>query len=243
MFELSVESGFARLVIDRPEARNAIPANRWIPLAEQAEQAVAAGARLLVLEGRGGAFSAGADLGDFPAFMDDPEAAAGFRTAMRAGLERIAGLPVPTIARIDGPCFGAGVALAMACDLRSAGPDAVFAITPARYGISYPQEDVARLVALVGPGQAARLLLGAGTVDASEAVRIGLADLGPEDETGPLIEAILANSDESLAVLKRGIRLAAAGASRDREQDLAFDRLFASPGFAERLARLRPSRR
>jgi hypothetical protein len=57
-----------------------------------------------------------------------------------------------TMAWIDGPCFGAGVALAMAADIRVASPAASFAITPAKMGIGYPQEDIARLVDLVGPG-------------------------------------------------------------------------------------------
>jgi enoyl-CoA hydratase/carnithine racemase len=130
----------------------------------------------------------------------------------------------------------------MACDLRAAGPGARFAITPAKYGIAYPQEDVARLVALVGPGQASRLLLGSGAIDAAEAVRIGLAELGPDEPLGPLSEAILANSPSSIALLKQAIRLAASGIRRHPGQDAAFDGLFGSPDFAERLARARRSR-
>ena len=83
---------------------------------------------------------------------------------MRRGLDSLRDLTIATVALVEGPCYGAGVALALACDLRIAGPGARFAITPAKFGISYPQEDVAGLVALVGPGQASRLLLGAGDV-------------------------------------------------------------------------------
>ncbi len=61
--------------------------------------------------------------------------------------------------------------------MRVAGPDASFAITPARFGISYPQPDLERLASLVGPGQAARLLYTAETIDAAEAHRIGLIEL------------------------------------------------------------------
>jgi hypothetical protein len=57
-----------------------------------------------------------------------------------------------------------------------------------------------------------------------------------------LTEAILANSADSIAVLKRSIRLAAEGADRDSEQDRRFDALFGSTGFRERLAALRPRR-
>jgi enoyl-CoA hydratase/carnithine racemase len=245
MFELSLDGAIARLRLDRPEARNAIPARGWAELARCCEEAVEAGARLLVVAGTREAFCAGADLADFAAFAADPEAATAFRLAMREGLDRLRELPIATIAAIDGPCYGAGVALALACDLRVAGDGARFAITPAKFGISYPQEDVARLVALVGPGQASRLLLGAGSIDAAEALRIGLVELAaPEadDAVAALTGSILANSGESIAVLKRAIRLAGDGIVRDEEQDRRFDALFGTEDFQERLAALRPRR-
>ena len=132
--------------------------------------------RLLVVTGAGDAFCAGADLGDFAAMRGDEAAVARFREDMRAALDALRALAIPTIAVIEGPCYGAGVALAMACDIRMARLGARFAITPAKIGIAFPQEDVHRLVALVGPGQAARLLFTAETIDGDEAKRIGLVD-------------------------------------------------------------------
>jgi enoyl-CoA hydratase/carnithine racemase len=170
--------------------------------------------------------------------QSDPEAAAQFRVAMREGIERIAALPIPTVALIGGACFGAGVALAMACDLRLVAPQALFAITPAKFGISFPQEDIARLVGLVGPGQAARLLLAAQPIDSAEALRIGLAE-GRAEELEGFVEALTANSAASLKVLKRGLRLAGAGIGADPGQDRAFDELLASEELADRLARIR----
>ena len=123
----------------------------------------------------------------------------------------------------------------MACDLRLAAASARFAITPAKFGISFPQQDVHRLVELVGPGQAARLLFTGLGIEAEEAVRIGLADLGPGEEAEGLIAAILANAAESLATLKRAIRLAAAGKRSDPEQDARFDALFGGGALARRL--------
>ena len=243
MFELVLADRVARLALARPEARNAVPADGWVRLADAAEEAAAAGARLLFLSGRGGAFCAGADLGGFAAFRDDPAARAAFRTAMRDAFGRIANLPIPVVALIEGPCFGAGVALAMACDLRIAAPSARFAITPAKFGISYPQEDIARLVALVGPGQASRLLLSAAPIDAAEAVRIGLveqiAEAGVDTAAAALAETMLANSADSLAALKRGVGLAAAGVASDAEQDRGFEAMLGADALAERLARLR----
>ena len=245
MFDLTLDGPVARLRLGRPEARNAIPARGWAELARKCGEAAAGGARALVVLGTQEAFCAGADLADFPAFAADPGNATAFRLAMREGLDALRDLPLATIAQVEGPCYGAGVALAMACDLRVAGPGASFAITPAKFGISFPQEDVARLVALVGPGQASRLLLGAGRVDSAEAGRIGLVELVAED-AGAVVEALAAaigaNSRESVAVLKRAIRLAAAGVERDGGQDRRFDAMFGSAELRERLAALRPRR-
>jgi len=245
MFDLTLDGPVARLRLDRPEARNAIPARDWALLAHRCGEAVRSGARLLILSGTEQAFCAGADLEDFPAFAADPKATSAFRTMMRTGLEALRDLPIATIAAIEGPCYGAGVALAMACDIRVAGEGARFAITPAKFGISYPQEDVARLVALVGPGQASRLLLGTVTVDPAEAARIGLVELAAADiglAVEELTAALLANSGESIAALKMAIRLAGQGLTRDDRQDRSFDALFGSADFRDRLAALRPRR-
>ena len=234
MFRLKIDQDLARLTIDRPEARNAIPASGWEALAAKIDEA--GSARLLVIEGAGGAFCAGADLGDFAAMAHDPAARTAFRTTMRAALDALRTLPIPTIAWIDGPCYGAGVALAMACDLRLAHPRAQFAITPAKLGISYPQEDVHRLVALVGTGQAARLLFTAQPIDATEAAWIGLVDLIGGDG---VIAAILANDRESLATLKQAIARAADGVRSDAALDARFDALIAGDALAARLEALR----
>jgi enoyl-CoA hydratase/carnithine racemase len=233
MFELRIENEVARLTLRRPEARNAIPLAGWDALGERIREAE--GARALVLAGTAEAFCAGADLGDFAAMEGDAAAAAAFREGMRRGIEPLAALPIPTIALVEGPCYGAGVALALACDLRLAGPGARFAITPAKIGISYPQEDVFRLVSRIGPGQAAKLLYTGGVVGADEALRIGLAD-GRDDELDEILTAMLANDRASLATLKRGIARAEAGGFSDAGQDSAFDALAASPALAARLA-------
>jgi enoyl-CoA hydratase/carnithine racemase len=236
MFDLIREGPLARLTLNRPAARNAVPVGAWSHLGDAAEAASAEGASLLLLEGAGSAFCAGADITDFKAMHADAAAAGAFRAAMRDGIERLAAVPIPTIALIHGPCYGAGVALAMACDLRLAGADSSFAITPAKFGISYPQEDIARLVGLVGPGQAARLLYSGATIDAAEALRIGLAEL-PASAAEDLIAGICENSADSIAALKRSIRLAAEVVATDTDQDRSFDRLLASDALAARLAR------
>jgi enoyl-CoA hydratase/carnithine racemase len=247
MFDLELEGVIARLRMSRPETRNAVPLAGWSELGEKAEQAAADGARVLILSGiPGGAFCAGADIGDFGRFAEDETARSAFRQAIRSGLDRLRG-GVPSIAMVEGACYGAGVAVAMACDMRFAGAGARFAVTPAKLGIAYPQEDVHRLVSLVGAGQAARLLLTAGSVDGAEAERIGLVERyvesGVEEEVVAAASAIAANDPASLAALRRGVALAASGIAQDDEQDRRFDALLGSGALTERLAAHRSRRR
>ena len=240
MFRLAHEGPIARLTLDRPEARNAIPVAGWDALADRLGEVEKSDARLLIVEGAGAAFCAGADLADFPAMRGNESACVHFRERMRAALDRLRDLAIPTIASVDGPCYGAGVALAIACDLRVAGRGARFAITPARIGVGYPQEDVHRLVALVGPGQAARLLFTALSLDGVEAAAIGLVELyEPEGGIDALAAAIADNSRDSLADLKRAIRLASEGCRSHAEQDRRFDALIGGEEVGRRLEALR----
>lgn len=241
MIELTCDGPVARLMLVRPETRNALAVRHWEELAATLRRL--GDARVLVLSGSGGAFSAGADLSEFASLQADAAACLRFRRAMRAALDGLAALPLATVAWIDGPCFGAGVALAMACDLRLASSAARFAITPAKIGIGYPQEDVARLVRLVGPGWASRLLLTAATIDAATAARIGLVEeVAQPAVLEALLEALIASDAASIAMLKRGIARAAEGISADAEQDRRFDELLASDALAERLSRRRAGR-
>ena len=238
MFRLDPDGDVARLTLTRPAARNAIPLDDWQLLADLVVEVAESQARLLILAGEGGAFCAGADLNDFPALARDEAMRVRFRETMRAALDRLADLVIPTIASIRGPCYGAGVALALACDLRIAAADARFAITPAKLGISYPQEDVHRLVALVGRGQAARLLFTGASIDAAEAARIGLIELAGAEEDA-LVAAMLANGRESIATLKQAIRLAGEGCRSDAGQDRRFDALIGAEEMVRRLEAIR----
>ena len=238
MFRLERHEGQARLILDRPEARNAIPTAGWSALSDRIGEVEAGDAHMLVVTGAHGTFCAGADLDDLVAMRDDPAAIARFRADMRGALDRLLALPIPTIALIEGHCYGAGVALAMACDIRIASPTAEFAITPARIGISYPQEDVHRLVALVGPGQAARMLFGGQMISGEEAKHIGLVETNMPGEKA-LFEAILANDPESLAALKQAVACAGQALRCDPEADRRFDALIGGDAMAQRLEALR----
>ncbi|PCD03525.1 enoyl-CoA hydratase [Sphingomonas spermidinifaciens] len=231
------EPGIARLTIDAPERRNAIPVAEWDRLASILA-AMPAATRVLLIGGEQN-FSAGADLREFAGFVDDPSAAAAFRPAMRRGIEALATVSVPVVAVVVGGCYGAGVALALAADLRVAGEGARLAVTPARLGIGYPAADVARLTAQVGRGRAARLLFTGEVLDAPAAAAIGLFDAvatDPWDEAFVLARTIAGNSMASTRMLKAVLNDPTA------DHDAAFDRLFAGDDVVEGLAAYRERR-
>jgi enoyl-CoA hydratase/carnithine racemase len=208
MIDLQYDGSVARLVLNRPEVRNALPIAGWEALAERIGSVGGSGAQVLVMSGAAGSFCAGADLAEFDRLRGDASERTRFRLAMRGAIDALRALPIATVARIEGPCFGAGVALAMGCDIRLAAAEAKFAITPARMAIGYPQEDVERLVSLVGPGWAARLLFTGDAIGAAQAEQIGLIEgLADETQTEKMVQSMLACDPGSIAMLKRGVGL------------------------------------
>lgn len=231
------EPGIARLTIDAPARRNAIPIAEWARL-EAALQALPADARALVIGGTDD-FSAGADLREFAALTTDPAAVERFRVAMRRGIDALAAVPIPVIAVVAGGCYGAGVALALAADIRIAGERARFAVTPARLGIGYPAADVARLTALVGRGRAARMLFAAEAIDAHQAAAIGLVEEVAADPWAVamiLALKIAGNSKQSTQMLKAILN------HPDKDHDAAFDAMFAGADLVEGLSAHRKRR-
>jgi enoyl-CoA hydratase len=124
-------------------------------------------ARAIVITGTGSSFCAGADL---RAVYD-----AAFRDALYAMLAAVTEVPVPVLAAVNGPAIGAGAQLALACDLRVAAPEATFAIPTARLGIAVNPWTIRRLALLAGTGTAQAVLIGGETLDATAALRCGLA--------------------------------------------------------------------
>ena len=119
-------------------------------------------------------FSAGADLAEMGEFLADPAQLAASNALVKDTQLALEGLGCMTIAAIEGACVGGGCGLALACDFRLAQADARFAITPARLGLLYSQEDVRRVVGLVGAARARELLLTARQVDAATALGWGM---------------------------------------------------------------------
>ena len=240
MFIIDSIGRIARISLDRPQSRNAVSIRHWPELSDAIAQVASSDARVLIIRSMApNIFCSGADIGDLETLGADPAARGSFRTQMAAAFDQLAALPIATIAAIDGGCYGAAVALAIACDIRIAGDKAAFGITPAKVGIVYPSGDVARLKALVGPGQAARLLVSGMTLDADQALAIGLVEerAGSADEAAvQLAEMISANSRSSISGLKRIL-------TGDPAADQMFEDAFGSADFREGVAAFQERRR
>jgi enoyl-CoA hydratase/carnithine racemase len=194
--------------------------------------------RVLVLQSAvPGVFSAGADIVEFSSGARDPHWRQRNQSAIRRAQYELARAEKPTIALVEGTCVGGGCGLAIACDLRVAGPSAQFAITPARLGLVYSLHDTKLLVDLVGPSQAKRILFTADLIDAAEAARIGLIDILAEDAGGAaaaLARSIAEASLHSTSSSKKMIRRILDGQTEDDEETLRqFDAAFEGEDFAE----------
>ena len=181
------------------------------------------GVRSLVLTGDADQFCSGADLKE----LEDLE----FTRALRAMLDDLAGLAVPTIAAISGACMGLGMQLALACDLRLATDDARFAVPVAKLGLMVDHWTVQRLALLAGHSTARWMVMTARPLTAERAHAVGLvhelvpvaadgpgaAVLGAADELAGQIAALaplsLAGTKLGLDLLERDVR---GGRSRRR---------------------------
>ena len=168
---LTVEELDDRMVVTlhRPQARNAINAAMVGELHE-----VCAGLentpKMLLLTGSGGTFAAGADIAELRERGRD-QALQGINSRL---FDRIARLPLPTVAAVDGYARGGGAELAYACDIRLASPAAVFGNPEPGLGILAAAGACWRLRDLVGASVAKQVLLAGRRLDADDAVRLGL---------------------------------------------------------------------
>lgn len=213
------DGGVRELRLSDPDRRNAMSIALGDALREATAQCVRDEVRVVVFVGEGSAFCAGADL---PELFGDPDQPlprmqSRLRSYYRAFLD-VRQLAVPTIAAVNGPAVGAGLNLALACDLRIAGTDASFGATFARIGLHPGGGCTWFLVQELGYARAMQTLLRGQTLDARQAVAAGLADGPHADPLGHAltVAAEIAATEPALATqIKATARLAAGGASFD----------------------------
>ncbi|BBX27672.1 enoyl-CoA hydratase/isomerase family protein [Mycolicibacterium alvei] len=177
---LRVTTGDDRVVVElhRPAQRNAINAAMVADL-HAVCALIEVEPRILVLTGAGTDFAAGADIAELRGRGRD-EALAGIN---RTVFDRIAALPLPTIAAVEGNALGGGAELAYACDLRVAGACARFGNPEPGLGIMAAAGASYRLTDLVGKSVAKQVILGGRILDSAAALRCGLvADVVADGE-------------------------------------------------------------
>ena len=166
--------------LQRPERRNALSAELIDKLRTTFENAADDDVRAIVLTGAGTVFCAGIDLSGRVSAENLAEELQSKAFALNMAIDRT---PVPVIAAINGPAIGAGVQLAIICDLRVVDPGAYFQLPVAKYGLAADNWTVRRLSSLVGYGRARAMLLAAEKLTAGEALACGMANrLGTRDD-------------------------------------------------------------
>jgi 2-(1,2-epoxy-1,2-dihydrophenyl)acetyl-CoA isomerase len=231
-----VEDGVAVVAMNRPERRNALSGGMLSAMSAvlavcESDPAVAC----VVLTGAGGAFCAGGDVkGMADGTGGGSTAVAGAdldsrihaqRLSQRATAGRLYRMPKPTIAAIPGPAAGAGLSLALACDLRIAAEGAVMTTAFARVGFSGDYGGTYFLSQLVGTAKARELYYLSDRIDMKEALRLGLVNwVVPADqlhaETLKLAHRLAKGPRVAYRYMKENINRAATGADVEDCMDL-----------------------
>jgi len=210
-------------ILDRPDRRNALNAELCDEL--RGHLGRSHHLRAIVVAAEGPAFCAGADIvrrtAEHTGLAHGREDS--FRPAFELLCNEIEQHPAPVVAAVHGPAIGAGCQLAVACDFRVAGPDAVFGIPASKLGIVLSPANVRRLVLLVGHHNARDLLVTSRYVDRAEARRLGLVTRDVDDARADALafaSEIAALAPITVQGHKRAVNLVtAAGALSDAAAD------------------------
>ena len=219
--------GVATVTLNRPEVHNAFN-ETVIGDLRDAFDALAAddSVRVVVLEGHGKSFSAGADLNwmrRMAAFSLEENLADAKR--MAGMFDKLNMLPMPTIAKVQGSAFAGGLGLVSACDIAIAADHAKFAVTEVRLGLIAAAISP-YVIAAIGPAAARRYFQTADRFDAAEAKRIGLLhDAVPaaalDDTVANIVREILKNAPASVRACKTLIRETAGPVTEARREETA----------------------
>ena len=208
--------GVRVLTLNDPDKRNALSPALQAALGEAVDGiARDAEARVLVVTGAGSAFSAGADL---PAVFGEltrevADIRAGLKTIYSSFL-RVRALEIPAIAAVNGAAVGAGVNLAMCCDVRIAGPHAKFGVTFTKLGLHPGGGCTYFLTQALGRQRAMSLIMDGAVLDAEEMLRLGLVrEVAPDPVAAALeVAARWAQVEPGLARdIKRAVGIAERG--------------------------------
>jgi enoyl-CoA hydratase/carnithine racemase len=205
------DGDIAEIVINRPERRNALNAEIAQAVADAVAEA-GASARVIILTGSRGSFCAGGDLDELAAWSEGPPEAIAttLYSSFQAMIRNIRAADAVVIAAVGGPAVGAGMDLALACDLRVASSDARFGQVWVRLGVIPGTGGAFLTPMLAGPTRAAELLLTGDLITAAQAAEAGLVNsvVAPDalmDEARSLAARILRHPREGVVANKRAL--------------------------------------
>lgn len=200
--EVAVTDRVATVVLNDPARRNALDLDLVADIAaafDDLESSDQVGA--VVVTGAAPAFCAGADLGHLGTAAEEG------LLAIYEGFLRVLRCPLPTVAAVNGPAVGAGMNLALACDVRVASRSARFDTRFLQLGLHPGGGHTHMLKQAVGPAAAAALVLLGEVVDGSEALRLGLVwQCFDDDELMPQAKALAAKAAAAPAELVKRIK-------------------------------------
>lgn len=219
----AVEQGVATVTLNRPEAMNAFSDDMRGTLLEHLRALAGRGdVGCVVITGAGKAFCAGGDIASMVALQEaGDDSVVESRIAMSGRvLQQIRELPQPVLAAVNGAAAGAGMNLALACDIRLASSAAIFAESFVKIGLVPDWGGFQFLSRLAGSAKAMELMMTGERIDAAEAHRLGLVNkVIPAEsfaaEVGEYAARLAAGPRAALAAIKRGVYLGAAGTAAE----------------------------
>jgi enoyl-CoA hydratase/carnithine racemase len=225
---LEIKDSVASVTLNRPSHRNVLSDDASVALQAALETVADSEARCLVLQGAGDAFCAGGDIDRMRRRVETDEP---IDAAVRNVERRTAGvvgavyrMPIPTVAKIDGPAVGAGAGLALACDLQLASPSGAMGFGFRQVGLSCDAGTSYLLPRIVGPNKAKELVLIGEILDAEAAHELGLFNhVYPagafDDRVAELVDTIASGPTVALRHAMRLIDTAAGKGFEDALRD------------------------
>jgi enoyl-CoA hydratase/carnithine racemase len=213
---VEIQDGIADVRLTRADKHNGLDWPMFVALNDAVDEVAAAGddVRVVVLGGEGPSFCAGLD---FKSFMSGEGDLAGDGFARRDGedanfAQRVTygwrSLPVPVIAALRGACFGGGVQLALAADIRIAEPSTRMSVMEIRYGL-VPDMGLSQVIEVVRPDVARELAYTGRIVEADEALQLGLVTRLADDADAAARDLAVQIADRSPDAVRGVKRLAA----------------------------------
>ena len=206
--DYEVRDNVAIIKVNRPDALNALNGEVLFELGAAFELAESdLDVKALVVTGEGKAFVAGADIADIQR-IDNAFSGRELSLSGQDVMNTLAALPIPTIAAVNGFALGGGLELALAADLRVAGPKARLGLPEVGLGIIPGYGGTQRLPRLIGQGRALDLIMTGRHVQADEALELGLVNRIADDALEGALElaaTIIKNAPISLGLAKEAV--------------------------------------